>query len=133
MNGPAHSHADMRNRNPALQGVVAGSMEDIGHTDGSRRPGNFDAHEEGPVIDDAVSQQHFMVPLVTHETGGGVIQHAGAADSAEEAEVFGIPKLVGLRRDLRAGRRLGFDGRGRGCRRINLRRYSQGKGHERRQ
>ena len=84
MNGPAHSHADMRNRNPALQGVVAGAVEEIGNADGSRRPGKFNSHKKRPVIHNGVGKQPFIVPLIAQVPGRSVVEHARGADAGEE-------------------------------------------------
>src|SRR5579872_7230776 len=80
---PAHAYADMRNGSPALEGVVASAVEQVGYADGGRGSGKFNANKERAIIDSGVVQQPFVVALIAQVTRGSVVQHACPGDAGE--------------------------------------------------
>ena len=45
-------HTEMNDGSPALEAVMAGTMEQVGNSDGCRRARRFDPSEERMVVDD---------------------------------------------------------------------------------
>ena len=56
VNGPADTHADVHNGDPALQGMMAVVVEEIGYTNGSRRPGEFNSYKKRLVINNGIGK-----------------------------------------------------------------------------
>jgi hypothetical protein len=111
--GPAYTHSNVRNGNPALQAMVTGAMEKIRDANGSRCSSQFNAHKEWPVVDDAIGEEPFIISVDAQVAGGSIVQHARGPDSREKANVFSVPKLVCLRLDRRLDGPLDVDGSGR--------------------
>src|SRR3979490_3159928 len=101
----ARSHAEMDNGSPALEPVVAGTMEQVGGADGSPRRRRFDPPKKRVVVHDRVREENFVEPAPAEIQRRRVIEGASSAYSRKPHVIGPIPETVSrLRRAcLRSG------------------------------
>ena len=115
---PRHSesgNADVPNREPALELVMPGAVEEIAQAHRGHRPGGFKTRESSRIVDHVVRQKDLFASAGLHIAGGSVIEAAEDGDAGEEQDVFAVPETVRRRRvwrrRLRGGGKNGGEGK----------------------
>jgi len=77
--GASRAHGDVDKRSPALELVLADSVEEIGSPDRSCRAGGFNGDEEWPVVHDVVVEKAFAAAMSPKMASGIKVQRASRA------------------------------------------------------
>jgi len=92
--GAGCGEADVNDRRPPLERVMAIVVEQIRHADGCGCPRRFDHSERRVIIDDVVGQQDFLAAAATHVQRREIIERSRRADAGEEQIVGRIPESM---------------------------------------
>ena len=84
----------MNDRNPALDLVVTGPVENVRCANRGRRARRFDGGKERFVIHDAVAQQNFLDSLASEIPRGRVIESARASHAKKQRCIGSIPEAM---------------------------------------
>src|SRR5271165_1799490 len=116
------SYADVTDRQPTLELVMAGAMEDIRNAHGSHGCGRFQACESGGIVDHVIGEKNFLSAARLEVASRGIVHAAGEGDSGKKQQIRGVPE--GMRRESGRGGLSGW-GRSQGWRRIARLRFGR--------
>src|SRR5580765_6438967 len=90
--GAARGHAKMHDGSPPLELVMAGTMKQVGNSDGRSRARRFNSCEQRMIIDDRVRQEDFVDAAPAKIQRGRVIERAPRAHGCKPQIICAIPE-----------------------------------------
>ena len=90
------SHADVANRQPALQRMMASAMQQVRDANRGHGCRRFQAGESCRIVDHVVREENLLSPTSLEVTSGGVVHAPGHSNSGKEQQICAIPE--GMRR-----------------------------------
>src|ERR1700687_5770009 len=97
-------YADVANRHPALELVMAGAMEQVRDADGSHGCGRLQARASCRDFDHIVGEEHLLSATGLEVASGGIVHTPGHGNSGKECQICTIPEGVWRRRSGRGWR-----------------------------
>src|SRR5579864_1811287 len=88
------SYADVANRQPALQSVMASAMQQIRDANGGHGRSRLQAGKACRVVDHVVGEENLLPATSLEVSGGGVVEGAGHGDSGKQRQICAIPESV---------------------------------------
>src|SRR5580693_2022705 len=93
-NIPKGCHANVTNRQPALQRMMARAMQQVRDADGGHSCGRFQTGKSSRVVDYVVRDKNLLSPPCLEVASGSVIHAPSEGNSRKERQICTIPEGV---------------------------------------
>lgn len=92
--GAEGRHARVADGKPSLQFVMAGTMQQIGESDGGGRPGCLQGYKSSRTVYDIIRKKDLFSATGEHVAGGTVVESASDHYCREQLHIALIPESV---------------------------------------